>query len=282
MKHNLHRYFRVPLLIACFLTAATAGINGRNASQPATNATNATNATSPAGIEVSAENFNQPPLSQMLEESGFSGGLAVHIGCGNGGQTAALALVGNFIVQGLDIGRQEIDRAREFARSLELDGRLTFRQWSGGQLPYTDKLVNLIFWDQPGTEEGVAEIMRVLAPNGVAYLKQGSGWEKVTKPWPEEIDEWPHFRYDAESTGAPVSAIDGGIYMYALDPESGELMHQNRLEGPFPDISMPSEAFHEDGYRADLLEPYLVDAFPRMAGVSLCPAGTKKRTDGSF
>ena len=47
--------------------------------------------------------------------------------------------------------------------------------------------------------------------------------------------------------------IDNGIYLYALDPESGNILHQSKLEGPFPNISQPSEAFHEDGYRSDLM-----------------------------
>ena len=30
------------------------------------------------------------------------------------------------------------------------------------------------------------EVIRVLAPRGVAYVKSGETWKKTTKPWPDE------------------------------------------------------------------------------------------------
>ena len=47
--------------------------------------------------------------------------------------------------------------------------------------------------------------------------------------------------------------LDGGISLFALEPSSGELIHETRLEGPWPDISQPSYPFHKDGYRTDVL-----------------------------
>jgi outer membrane protein assembly factor BamB len=54
-------------------------------------------------------------------------------------------------------------------------------------------------------------------------------------------------------TAGRSSFVDGGIYLYAIEPVSGELVHETRLQGPDPDISQPSHAFHEEGHRADLL-----------------------------
>jgi outer membrane protein assembly factor BamB len=43
-----------------------------------------------------------------------------------------------------------------------------------------------------------AQILRVLAPLGVAYIKgKDGGWTKTVKPWPKEIDEWTHFLHDS-------------------------------------------------------------------------------------
>ncbi|NQT87942.1 PQQ-binding-like beta-propeller repeat protein, partial [bacterium] len=39
----------------------------------------------------------------------------------------------------------------------------------------------------------MAEVMRVLAPRGVALI----GGKKTVKPWPDDIDEWTHFLHDA-------------------------------------------------------------------------------------
>ena len=47
------------------------------------------------------------------------------------------------------------------------------------------------------------EVLRVLAPNGVAYIKKGSRWTKTVKPWPKEIDEWTHYFHGAD--GNPVA-----------------------------------------------------------------------------
>ncbi|MFO7776308.1 MAG: hypothetical protein R6W89_10965, partial [Candidatus Hydrogenedentota bacterium] len=47
--------------------------------------------------------------------------------------------------------------------------------------------------------------------------------------------------------------LDGGVYLYALDPVTGDKVHENKLEGPYPDISEPSPPFYKNGHRADLL-----------------------------
>ena len=38
----------------------------------------------------------------------------------------------------------------------------------------------------------IAEVLRVLRPHGVAFVKG----EKAIKPWPEQIDEWTHYMHD--------------------------------------------------------------------------------------
>jgi hypothetical protein len=54
-------------------------------------------------------------------------------------------------------------------------------------------------------------------------------------------------------TAGRSSFLDGGIFLFALEPASGRLVHETHLEGPWPDISKPSFAFHEEGHRADVL-----------------------------
>ena len=70
-------------------------------------------------------------------------------------------------------------------------------------MPYIDNLVNLVVAEDLG-KISMDEVMRVLAPNGVAYIQQEDGqWSMKTKPWPEKIDEWTHYLHDA--TGNPVA-----------------------------------------------------------------------------
>lgn len=155
-------------------------------------------AASAAGVSLPADST----LPDLLQDSGVSSGLIVHAACGDGRHTAALARPARALVQGLDGDPALIERAREHARALELDGRLGFKPWSGDRLPYADNLVNLLFWEQAASEADRREILRVLAPRGTAYLATGTGWEKLSKPWPDEIAEWTHFRADAGGTGA--------------------------------------------------------------------------------
>lgn len=150
--------------------------------------------------EVSSEKNNR--AEQIFQESGVKGGFIVHIGCGNGRLTAALYANDSFIVHGLDVNPNSIRAAREYIKSQNLYGRVSVEQFKGSRLPYTDNLVNLI------VSERIAdfpddEIMRVLAPNGVALIKKGRKWEKMVKPRPQEIDEWTHYMHDAD--GNPVA-----------------------------------------------------------------------------
>ena len=48
--------------------------------------------------------------------------------------------------------------------------------------------------------------------------------------------------------------LDGGISVYALDPRTGQLLHQSRLGGPFPDIETERDvAFYVEGANSDVL-----------------------------
>jgi outer membrane protein assembly factor BamB len=138
----------------------------------------------------------------VLQESGVKGGFVVHIGCGVGGLTAALCANDSYMVHGLDASAKNIEVAREYIKSLNLYGRVTVEQFRGNRLPYADNLVNLIVSER-AAEFPEDEIMRVLAPDGVALTKKGRQWEKVVKPRPEQIDEWTHYMHDAG--GNPVA-----------------------------------------------------------------------------
>jgi len=132
---------------------------------------------------------------QILESTGVRGGLIVHLGSGDGRLTAALRASDSFVVQGLDPDAKNVEAAREHIRSLGLYGDVSVEPWSGKRLPYIDNLVNLVVAEDLG-EVPLDEVMRVLAPLGVAYVKRAGQWTKTVKPWPEEIDEWTHYLHD--------------------------------------------------------------------------------------
>ena len=155
-----------------------------------------------AGPLSAADDESAALAQQILDAAGVKGGLVVHIGCGEGRLTAALRATDSYLVHGLDPDPANIERAREHIRSLGLYGKVSVDRCSGERLPYADGLVNLVVSERP-TQVTRDEILRVLAPGGVAYVKADGDWTKTAKPRPGDIDEWTHYLYDA--TGNPVA-----------------------------------------------------------------------------
>ncbi len=148
-------------------------------------------------IIISAAHAEQS-AEQILQATGVKGGLIVHIGCGGGRLTAALRANDSFLVHGLDTDQANIKKAREHIQSLNMYGKVSVEQLTGASLPYSDNLVNLVVAEKPG-RVSTDEVMRVLCPNGAAYIKQDGRWIKKIKPRPKDIDEWSHFLHDASN-----------------------------------------------------------------------------------
>jgi len=147
--------------------------------------------------------------ADILKAAGVKGGLVVHLGCGNGKLTADLGAAAGYLVQGLDASAAHVAAARKHIRSRGLYGKVTAEQWTHPRLPYADNLVNLVVASDLG-KVPMAEVMRVLAPNGAAHVKSGDAWTKTAKPRPETMDDWTHFRHSAD----------------------GNMVSQDRLIGP--------------------------------------------------
>ena len=146
--------------------------------------------------------------AQVIEETGVSGGLVVHLGCGDGKLIAALGAADGYLVQGLDVDQENVDRARRHVKSRGLYGRVTADRLVGTRLPYIDNLVNLVVAEDLGraTQQ---EVMRVLCPEGTAYVKKDGQWTKTVKPRPEEIDEWTHYLHDSSNNAVAHDTVVG-------------------------------------------------------------------------
>ena len=145
---------------------------------------------------------------QILEATGVRGGLIVHVGCGDGRLTAALRASDGYLVHGLDTDAAKIGEARTNIEALRLRGKVSVERWRGQRLPYTDNLVNLLVSQDLG-EVPMEEVMRVLCPNGVAYLKRNGKWTKTSKPRPANTDEWTHALYDASNNAVSDDLVVG-------------------------------------------------------------------------
>jgi len=150
----------------------------------------------------------EPSARQILATTGVKGGLVVHVGCGDGKLTAALRANDSYLVHGLDADAKNIEKARKHIQSLGLYGKVSVEQWAGKRLPYIDNLVNLVVSERP-LQVPMDEVVRVLAPNGVAYIKRNGAWTKTVKPRPKEIDEWTHYLHDASNNAVSHDTVVG-------------------------------------------------------------------------
>ena len=147
-------------------------------------------------VSVTADEQAGQEAQRILDATGVKGGVVVHIGCGDGSLTAALCANESYIVQGLDDDAKNIEKARKHIRSPGLYGKVSIDQLRGDRLPYIDNFVNLVVSENMN-EIPTGEVLRILAPKGVAYIKKAGQWFKAVKERPAEIDDWTHYLHDA-------------------------------------------------------------------------------------
>ncbi len=161
-----------------------------------------------AGLMVAAVALGQTgDARRLLDESGTTGGLIVHVNCGDGSLATAMAEAATAtVVQGLDSDRSNVQQARQRFRSLPAASRMSAEHWTRHDLPYASNLVNLLI-AQDADWLSTEEAMRVLSPGGTYYRQQDGEWKKQVKPAASGAGDWTHYQYDA--TNNPVGADSG-------------------------------------------------------------------------
>jgi len=151
-----------------------------------------------------AANAEAQSAKSLLEAAGVQGGVIVHLGCGDGRLTASLRLNDGYCVHGLDADPKNVEKARQYVRAKGLYGGVSIDVLDGRNLPYVDNMVNLLVADSLG---GVSqsEVMRVLAPGGVALING----RKRLKSRPDNIDEWTHYLHDADNNAVANDTVVG-------------------------------------------------------------------------
>ncbi len=122
-----------------------------------------------------------------------SGGLCVIIGGTEELEFAELIIdSGPWVVHWLDADGSRVDKARRELQRKGIYGRVTVEHWDKKTLPYAGNLVNLLIGKDPAQSFEISEIMRVIAPEGMAMITEGGGFVHYPKPRPEEMGEWTH------------------------------------------------------------------------------------------
>jgi len=143
---------------------------------------------------------------QILATTGVKGGLVVHLGCGDGKLTAALRAGQGYLVHGLDVDPKNVAAARRNIKALGVYGNVAVDTLRGERLPYAEDLVNLVVSEDPGGVS-LGEVLRVLRPGGVAYVKQHGRWQKTVKPWPKQLDQWTHYLHGPDNNAVAHDSV---------------------------------------------------------------------------
>ena len=144
----------------------------------------------------------------ILENTGVEGGVVVHLGVETGHLTAALYADNSYVVHGLAQDKNHVEEAREYIRDKGLYGKVSVEKWNGKQLPYVTNMVNLVV-AKKSPEVSMEEIMRVLSPNGVAYIRKEGKWISRKKSWPQGMYEWNHYLYNTTNNAVSQDTIVG-------------------------------------------------------------------------
>ena len=144
----------------------------------------------------------------ILRETGVKGGIVAHIGCGDGRVSAALHADERYTVHGLERDADKVAAARVYLHGESVYGPVAVERLAGGSLPYADGLINLVVVEDVGAVP-MDEVMRVLAPAGVACVKTASGWRQTVKPVPSTIDDWSHYLHDAGNNAVAADSVVG-------------------------------------------------------------------------
>jgi outer membrane protein assembly factor BamB len=184
---------------------------------------------------VSAADELQTLAATLRAETGFQGGLIVHLGSGDGSLTAALAdAPAARLIHRLDRSAENVARLREGFRRRGLLGSVSVQQLVGSDVPLIDNVVNLLVIDEGDRETPAIaelEILRVLCPGGTAYVRREGAWQKTTKAWPDGIDQWTHYLHSPNNNAVADDRLVShpSSVQWVSDPKWAR--HHNHLSG---------------------------------------------------
>jgi len=180
----------------------------------------------------------------------------VQIGCGDGKLTTTLHANERYLVHGLDSNAKNVEKAREYVQSVGSYGNVSIDRFDGQRLPYVDNLVNLVVAEDL-SDALMAEVMRVLCPNGVAYIKEDGKWTKTIKPRPKDIDEWTHYLYDASGNAVSQDQVVGSPRHFQWNGSPRWSRHHDRRSSISAMVSSGGRIFYifDEGSKASIMLP---------------------------
>jgi outer membrane protein assembly factor BamB len=161
--------------------------------------------------------------TSVVRSTRINTGLCVLLGFEDTALATGLPREGSFLVHCLYSDGELVEEARKAIRSRGVYGKVSADQGSLRRLPYAENLVNLIVADNFAAlmKEGrtAEELLRVLCPNGVAYLRDRAASEDTEQAW------LPELRAQAIAAGSPEPEIvrDAGTWVKIVKPRPANL-----------------------------------------------------------
>ncbi len=149
------------------------------------------------------------------DQTGIRAGLCVVVGCGlknSSGSIAKLASNSKLLVHGICFDKESEARAWKAIKAKRVIGQAFVERMNGPRLPYATEMCNLVVVEDMALLKShkisKKELLRITAPNGILYVKNGNTWKTMIKPRNPEYDEWPQLRHGADGN---VVSTDKGI-----------------------------------------------------------------------
>ncbi len=155
----------------------------------------------------------------ILKSAGIEQGLCLVVGETDGKLTAALARKSRLYVQGCTTNAGGVQAARKALVDAGVAARSSIVLREGDHLPYADNLLNLVVsMNLKASGVSAEEVLRILAPGGVAILgeaggagaelkkagvkdtKTVGGFLTFTKPLDPDMDGWTHIKAGADQS----------------------------------------------------------------------------------
>ncbi len=196
-------------------------------------------------------------VAALLDRAGVHAGFFVHVGAGDGTWTAELKRNDATLVHGLEKEAESVAAGRRRLYARGAYGDIALDHWDGGSLPYVDNLINLLIVENPEEVER-GEILRALAPHGVAMVRRGDGtWEKIVKPRPKNIDQWTHYLHDPSGNAVADDDVVGPPRHLQWVGSPRWSRHHDRMASMSALVSAGGRMFYimDEGSRISILLP---------------------------
>jgi len=108
------------------------------------------------------------------------------------------------IFQCLETSEADISSLRKKIQDAGCYGKVSVTRFDGQHLPYINNLVNLVVAGS-GSKVPESELQRVLVPYGVSI----ANGKTTTKPYPDQMDEWPQYLHGADNNCVAQDTVAG-------------------------------------------------------------------------